>query len=81
MSRRYGLTSAQARGQLLTLNGLIISHHSREQMEWLHPGARVVEIPPDIPGSQCMPLLHHPDYVGAFDAHGDVIRGAFRDAS
>lgn len=80
MRRRYGLVSGQYNG-LLTLGGRIISHHSREQLEWLHPGARVVEVPPDIPAAQCMPLWDHPDYVGAFDAHGDVIRGAFRDSS
>lgn len=81
MRRRYGLLSPQSKGQLLTLNGRIICHHSREQLEWLHPGARVVEVPSDIPAVQCMPLWEHPDYPGAFDAHGDVIRAAFRDAS
>jgi hypothetical protein len=76
--RRYGLTSAQYNG-LLTLDGRVITHHSREQLEWLHPGARVVEVPGDIPASQCMPLWEHPDYPGAFDANGDVIRSRFRE--
>lgn len=79
MRRRYGLTSPQSRGALLTLNGRIICHHSKEQMEWLHPGATVVEVPPDIPAGQCMPLLEDPEYFGAFDANGDLIRGAFRE--
>lgn len=78
MRRRFGLVSAQYDG-LLTLNGRVICHHSREQMEWLHPGARVVEVPSDIPSGQCMPLWDHPDYSGAFDAHGDLIREAFRE--
>lgn len=75
--KRYGLVSGQYDG-LLTLGGRIICHHSREQMAWLHPGARVVEVPADVPQSQCMPLWEHPDYLGAFDANGDLIREAFR---
>lgn len=68
--------------QMLTLGGLIITHHNRAQMEWLHPGTRVVEVPSDIPESQCMPLAAHPDYATVhFDANGDFTKEQFRDAS
>lgn len=80
MRRRYGLVSGQYDG-LLTHGGLIITHHDKAQMEWLHPGARVVELPPHIPSAQCEPILHHPDYLGAFDADGNVRKEAFRDQS
>lgn len=80
MRRRYGLISAQ-HPDFLTHGGLIITHHDQAQMQWLHPGARVVEIPAHIPAAQCEPILLHPDYLGAFDTNGDLIREAFRDQS
>jgi hypothetical protein len=80
MRKRYGLISAQY-PDFLTHRGRIITHHDRAQMEWLHPGAKVVELPPHIPAAACEPILHHPDYLGAFDANGDVVKGAFRDQS
>lgn len=80
MRPRYGLISSQY-DDFLTHGGLVITHHDRAQMQWLHPGARVVELPPSIPAAACEPILHHPDYLGAFDANGDVRREAFRDQS
>lgn len=80
MRKRYGLISRQY-PDFLTNGGRIITHHDKAQMEWLHPGAKVVELPPDIPNTQCEPILYHPDYLGAFDANGDVVREAFRDQS
>lgn len=80
MRKRFGLISAQY-PDFLTHRGRIITHHDRAQMEWLHPGAKVVELPPHIPAAACEPILHHPDYLGAFDANGDVVKEAFRDQS
>ena len=80
MRKRFGLISAQY-PDFLTYRGLIITHHDKAQMQWLHPGARVVELPAHIPSAACVPILHHPDYLGAFDANGDLVRGAFRDQS
>lgn len=80
MSRRYGLLSAQ-HPDFLTRHGLIITHHSRPQMEWLFPGATVRELPPSIPAALCAPIVLDPDFEGAFDARGDLRREAFRDQS
>lgn len=81
MSERYALYGTNSR-QMLTYAGLILTHHSRPQMEWLHPGTRVVEVPGDVPESQCMPLAAHPDYASVhFDANGDLTKEQFRDAS
>lgn len=82
MSQRFALYGANSR-QMLTYGGLIITHHNRAQMEWLHPGTRVVEVPGDIPQAQCIPLAAHPDYASVhFDPiTGDLTKEQFRDAS
>ena len=80
MSKRFGLISRQ-HPDFLTQNGLIITHHSKPQMEWLFPGARVMELPPSVPNALCAPVVLDPDYAGAFDAAGDVRLEAFRDQS
>jgi hypothetical protein len=81
MSDRFALYGAISR-QMLTYNGLIITHHNRRQMEFMHPGTRVVDVPADIPESQCIPLAMHPDYATVqFDLDGDLNRHQFRDAS
>lgn len=81
MIDRFALYGTNSR-QMLTYNGLIITHHNRAQMEFMHPGTRVVEVPSDIPESQCIPLALHPDYATVqFDGNGDLDRNQFRDAS
>lgn len=77
---RYGLVSKQ-HDDFLTNRGLIIVHHSKPQMEWLFPGARIVELPPSIPSALCGPIVLDPDYAGAFDPEGNLRREAFRDQS
>lgn len=76
----YGLLSTQS-PDLLTWMGRVIVHHNRAQMEWLHPGARVVEVPDWVPAAHTIPIQQHPDYDGAFDFNGDVDPRRFRDAS
>lgn len=78
--KRYGLISRQF-PDFLTQNGLIITHHNRPQMEWLFPGARVVELPPNVPDAVCGPIVLDPEFAGAFDARGDLRKEAFRDRS
>jgi hypothetical protein len=81
MTERYALYGEASR-QMLTFQGLVITHHNRRQLEWMHPGARVVEVPQDIPESQCMPIRLHPDYASVqWDTNGDLDRHQFRDAS
>ena len=80
MTTRYGLYGERSR-QLLTYGGQVITHHNRAQMEWLHPGTRVVEVPADVPAAQCLPLIAHPDYASVrFDPiTGDLDKEQFRD--
>jgi hypothetical protein len=81
MTDRFALYGTNSR-QMLTYNGLIITHHNRAQLEWMHPGTRVVDVPGDIPESQCLPIRFHPDYAAVqWDANGDLDRRQFRDAS
>lgn len=80
---RYALRSQQC-PDLLTYGGRIICHHDRAQMEWLHLGATVVEIPADVPDGQCLPIIAHPGYADIqFDPiTGDIAgREQFRDAN
>ena len=61
MSRRYVMVGL-ASGEAVSLGGRILVHHSRPEMEFLFPiGVRVVEIGPDIPERDTMPLRDHPD--------------------
>lgn len=80
MTSRYGLYGENSR-TLLTYRGRILVHHSRPQMEWLHPGTRVVEVPGDVPDALCLPLMAHPDYGSVrFDPiTGDLNKEQFRD--
>jgi hypothetical protein len=74
MSRRqrFGLYGANSR-TLLTWGGRILCHHDRAQMEWLHPGTRVVEVPSDIPADQCLPIQQCPEYGAIqFTRDGDI---------
>ena len=81
MSRkRFGLMSAQY-SDFLTRGGRVITHHNAAQMAWLFPGARVVELPFSIPNAATAPILTDPEFLGAFDTNGDLIKAAFRDQS
>lgn len=80
MNQRFGLYGEKSR-QLLTFGGQILTHHNRAQMEWLHPGTRVVEVPPDVPADQCLSIRFHPDYASIqWDAEGNLTKEQFRDA-
>jgi hypothetical protein len=78
--KRFGLVSTQ-HDDFLTTGGLIITHHSKPQMEWLFPGARVTELPPSVPSALCAPIILDPEFEGAFDMEGNLRREAFRDKS
>lgn len=78
---RYGLKSAQCR-DLLTFQGRVIVHHSREQLEWLCPGATAVEIDSSTPVDQCIPIQFVPAFGSTqFGASGDLERSQFRATS
>ncbi|HEY1439805.1 MAG TPA: hypothetical protein VGF65_02970 [Mycobacterium sp.] len=80
-TRRFGIYGEKSR-ELLTYGGRIICHHSREQLEFLHPGVVVREVPPDVPADQCLPIQLHPDYASVqWTADGDIAgKEQFRDA-
>jgi len=71
-TRRFGLYGETSRS-LLTFGGRILVHHDKAQMEYLHPGAKVVEVPPNIPGEQCMSIREHPQHCSVqWTADGDI---------
>jgi hypothetical protein len=51
----------EASGSPLTYGGRVITHNNREEMEFLFPGARVVEIGSLIPPQDRIALSEHPD--------------------
>lgn len=57
---RYGLYGAQSH-DFLTYAGQVLWHDNRAELEFLVPNTRVLELPPDLPPSQCLPLRLHPD--------------------
>lgn len=61
--RRWGLYG-EASKDFLTFGGRIIYHTDSAELEWVTTGARVREIPRDIPDELMMPLLDHPHYEG-----------------
>lgn len=58
--RRWGLWSPSSR-DFLTLNGQIIVHHDRGELEFLVPGTPTREVPASIPVEQTLPIRFHPD--------------------
>jgi hypothetical protein len=73
---RYGITSPSG-SDFLSRGGKVIAHHCPHQLAWLFPGAIPRRLPP-MPGSALGWLWLDPDYLGCFDAQGDLIREAFR---
>jgi hypothetical protein len=61
--RRFGLYGEVSR-DFLTFGGRIIYHPDAAELEWVTDGARVREIPRDIPDEQMIPLLEHPNFAG-----------------
>lgn len=59
---RYGLVGHTTRG-LLTFNGQVIVHTSREELEWLFPKTRVVRLSDGDIGPT-MQLRDHPRFAG-----------------
>lgn len=57
---RYGLVGA-ASGELLTHGGRVLSHDSQAELEFLFPGARVVNLPSHIPPERTLPVSAHPE--------------------
>jgi hypothetical protein len=60
--KRYGLHGERSR-DLLTHGGRVLWHDSKPELEFLVPGVRVVELPPDLPPDQCLPIREHPDFA------------------
>lgn len=79
MSPRYGLYGATSK-TLLTHRGRVIVHPDRDQLAFLVPGVRVVDVPPDIPEDQCIPLWAMPDFAAVrWGPNGELDRSQFRD--
>lgn len=57
---RYGLCGEVSR-DLLSHDGRVLVHDNRAEMEFLFIGARVVELPRDIPEDQTLPIKFHPE--------------------
>jgi len=51
----------EASGSPLTYGGRVIAHNDRAEMEFLFPGARIVEIGSLIPPQDRIALREHPD--------------------
>ncbi|WP_297699641.1 hypothetical protein [Mycobacterium sp.] len=56
---RYALVGAVS-GELLSHGGRVLSHDSQAELEFLFPGARVVELPRHIEPGQTLPVAQHP---------------------
>lgn len=59
MSRLWALYGATSR-EVLSYGGRAIVHGNRAELEFLFPGCRVVECPPDL-AETGLPLHAHPD--------------------
>jgi hypothetical protein len=57
--KRYAVAGATS-GELLSLNGLVLVHPDRAELEWLLADQRVVEVPAHIRSEQTMPWAAHP---------------------
>lgn len=58
--KRYGLIGDNSR-DFLTYGGRILTHSQSAELAFLIPvGARVCELPRDIPPDQCLPIAEHP---------------------
>ncbi len=62
MSDRLYAMAGKLSGELLTYKGAVICHTSKEELQWLVPGARVVELP-DQTGMVLMSVRNHPDFA------------------
>lgn len=60
MSRRYALIGPVSR-EPLSYGGLILVHPDRAELEFLIPGAQVIELGDLVPEHDTMPLSRHPD--------------------
>lgn len=60
--KRWGLWGSRSR-DLLTYGGRVLWHDSKPELEFLVPNTRVVELPPDLPPDQCLPIREHPDFA------------------
>lgn len=61
--RRWGLFGEVSR-DFLTYGGKILYHTEAAALEWVTTGARVREIPRDIPDDLLMPIINHPHFEG-----------------
>jgi hypothetical protein len=60
--QRWGLVGAVSR-DFLTYGGRVLWHNNRRELEFLVPDTRVMELPPDLPPDQCLPIREHPDFA------------------
>jgi len=60
--RRFVIIGPVSR-QPASLNGRILVHNSRPEMEFLFPGSEIREIGPDLPEADTMSIKDHPDLV------------------
>lgn len=61
MSKLYGLVG-EVSGELLTYQGLVLTHENKRELEYLFPALRVVELPQFyLRDGLVMPLKNHPD--------------------
>jgi hypothetical protein len=56
---RYGLWHARSR-EFYTLDGRVLWHDNRAELEYLVPGTPVREVPDSFPADQCLPIRLHP---------------------
>jgi len=62
MSNRRFVLYGPVSQSMLTLNGKILYHDSREELEFLLPGAEVREMPGVVREADCLWIGHHPQY-------------------
>lgn len=49
-------------GDLLTLGGKLVVHHTAQELHVLVPGAQVVPVPPSAKGGPFLPISAHPQF-------------------
>ncbi len=60
---RYAIKARTPGGDLLTWNGRVIVHDSRDELEFLLAGdIHIVPCPPDIPPEQTIEIRFHPQF-------------------
>lgn len=61
MSKRRYAMIGNVSGEPISYGGLILVHNSRPELEFLFPGAKVVELGPMVPEHDTMSIKQHPD--------------------